>query len=171
MIQPPTDSKAEAFALLHLCMDSARIADVNLAPLLVCWEHRAIWEGMVRVHMRRPGLPPGEFMVALRRDLHIVECPKPAALLSKRSHTAGIPGCEGQRFTSLLIGVALDELGRPLDFWLARLERVKEARRLLAQAQTMAEQAWRGDVEGARATVADAARTVRAPLESRLLRV
>jgi hypothetical protein len=44
------------------------------------------------------------------------------------------------------------------DWWLARLQQVARARRLIEDAQRMAECAWRGDVDGALEVVGRATR-------------
>ena len=149
--RPPSDSRSECLALVRLTFDPHLVGAVKLGPLLNFWEHRAIWEGMARVHRRTPGLSTADFFKAVVCDLHAVECPKAASLMRDRPHKAFAHGCEGRRLMYVLFAVAWSgELFKPIGYWVARLERVQAARRLIQQAQDMASAAWQGDVEQAR---------------------
>lgn len=132
--QPPCDSRAEDKLLSFLIMHPDRIGDVDLAPDIYFPEHRVIWQAMVRVHMRTPGLTFGHFLVALRRELHSMKCHGEPAIGPHEER------CEGWRY--LKVPTLDPSHPENLDYWRDRLRRCTEARRLIAAAQSIAERSW-----------------------------
>ncbi len=153
---PPSDAAAEC-ALLAMCeLYPEQVGTLRLEGLLVFPEHQEIWRAMCRVRMRSPGLDVTEFWLATLHELHTKRC------RDERPHEHERWGCDGFRVLRVL---DFGEHANPKDitYWLARLERVRDARRLISLAQEQAEKAWRLDVDGALAA-ASRSLSVRAPV-------
>lgn len=140
---PPSDAAAEC-ALLTMCeIYPEQVGTLRLDGLLVFPEHRTIWQAMCRVHMRSPGLDVAEFYIALRREM--------CAALCKQDHRGDREHCGGWRTLRVLDFGEHCNPFKDIPYWLGRLERVRDARQLIDQAQRAAERAWSRDAEGARA--------------------
>lgn len=162
---PPVDSLAEGVVLDWLLMvEPERIPSLDLDGLLVFKEHRQIWACMRQAWAQRQ---PDElwadfylrwFNAAERthRGLADVVLPVEAAR-SEWEHRRGREDSDRGGFR----GLAVHSHG--FEWWLERLRRVAAARRLLEDAQRMAERAWRGDVDGALAAAASATSHSAAP--------
>lgn len=118
-----------------------RIGQLDLGRDLWLPEHRVIWQAMTRLHMRSPCLGAGEFMLAMRQEMCALVCRNGVDCGPERW------GCDGFRYLQVLSyeAASLKDVG----YWMARLERCTEARRLVDLAQEIASKAWRGDVDGA----------------------
>ncbi len=152
---PPSDSTAEC-ALLQMCeLYPERIGSLRLDGLLVFPEHQAIWRAMCRTHLRTPELDAGNFYVTLRQEMCAMLC-RGADHARDREH------CVGFRYLRV---IDFGEHANPKDipYWLARLERVRDARGLISDAQQIAEKAWRLDVGGARGVATRIANTSQSP--------
>lgn len=147
---PPCDSLAEAMCLSEVILHPSRIDQVDLGPMLVFAEHRTIWHVAVRVHMRHPELlNAGEFYVEWRKEIrrleprnwHLYEFilfPDDESLRISEEHE------RAEEVTPRA------DHAHSFEWWLARLKRIAEARRLISAAQEIAENAWTEDVERAR---------------------
>lgn len=152
---PPADSLAEAVVLTYLLHHPQRIAGVDLANLVVFPEHRLCWQAMARAFMRHGSYWPtfhAGFVEELERlapgkSLNLQETMDCADLESVRAHEEAL---ERPHHEDGML--RMSEYHHGFEWWLARLRRIAESRRLVHQAQQMAECAWREDVDGARAT-------------------
>jgi hypothetical protein len=138
---PPCDSAAEAAVLNMLLIFPDRMATVDLRGRLHFREHQTIHQAMSRVWMRQGLIESGPWTLAIFRELHDMLNGRHAGPCD-RDCLAGLHWdvvCRGQ--TARL---------RDLDYWLERLDRCVEARRLIEAAQFQAACAWRGDLEEAR---------------------
>ena len=163
---PPTDSAAEAAMLNLLLWCPSLVGSLNLGPLLWCPEHRAIWQAMSRVWIRRPDLQ------AIPLDMHgsdddlrgIIDWLSGTAICrqlhedlchgeSIKSHHIENDGGWQWRCTGFRYWNVLQQAESPnrydLEPWLSRLQRAADSRRLISSAHEMAVRAWRGDNEGA----------------------
>lgn len=153
---PPCDSLAEAIVLHGLLYRPYNLARYDVRPLLVFPEHRVCLAAMVRAYaITGEDAPWGRFYMRWMDELERLR-----------------PGC-GHLLVTMLDTVADDEStwrwaryeetrdDEPSDsihdhdwnWWLERLKRVAEARRLIQSAQDIVDRAWRGDVDGAYAAV------------------
>lgn len=133
-----------------------RMSLVSLNGRLFMPEHRDIWRAMAHVNMRSPDLTIGAWWVALRRELHALLCDGVAEDAHKDEGVWSWQ-CEGWRTWGALRLTDGHATLQTLPVWLDRLERCVEARRLVEAAQEQAERAWRGDIEGARHVMEQAA--------------
>jgi hypothetical protein len=143
---PPADAAAEC-ALLAMCeFYPALVGSLHgLGELLVFPEHRSIWRAMSRVYIRAPSGAPDvvDFWLGVQDELCTELCG------DGQAHEHDRENCTGWRTLRVL---DFGEHANPKDipYWMARLERVHEARRLIDLAQQVAERAWRMDLVGAR---------------------
>jgi hypothetical protein len=144
---PPCDALAEAMALDHLtfcCYE--RFDTVDLEPLLVFPEHVWLWRTATRVKARMTD-PRGaafflEYLAEIRRTHTRAEAVVNLVLYARERAT--------ERGFDDYAQVADDDprlaphlRAHDLDYWLARLERIAEARRGIRAAQEIAERYWR----------------------------
>lgn len=151
---PPCDSLAEAIVLLWLLEHPRNLQQYDVRPLLVFPEHRVCLDAMQSAHDTEPGQPWGRFYVRWVDELE----------RAMPGHSAALE--------DLLLSVADDSYAwrwarydedhdhtpqpiRASDYshdwhwWLERIKRIAEARRLIASAQEIAERAWHMDLDGA----------------------
>lgn len=154
--QPPCDSRAED-ALLSLALIYPHlVAEMDLSADLYFPEHRALWQAMTAVHGREPALNIGDFWLALRGELCAMFCREASGHDRDRSVCAGF-----RRLQALTL-----ESANPKDrgYWLSRLARCTELRRLISDSAEEAAKAWRMDLEGAQRVVFRSAARARARL-------
>jgi hypothetical protein len=150
---PPCDALAEAVLLSYVLHHTpAKVLECDLLPLLVFPEHRAIWRVVQRVY--RPDESHEQFYL---RWLNEAERTQPGL--------SGVLSGVGESWSRWQAHrLAHDTTGyasvstTDWDWWLARLRQVAAARRLIEDAQRMAERAWQGDVAGALEAVGRATR-------------
>jgi hypothetical protein len=154
---PPADAAAEA-ALLNLVMIyPEQMATLDLGARLYLPEHRTLWQVMTRVWMRDGPLESGLWSLALYRELHVV-------CNGGRHSGPCSPECRAGLYWDVLCKGDVPFAGKPdIDYWLDRLDRCVEARRLIEAAQFQAACAWRGDVDGARLAAQRSAAVKRDP--------
>lgn len=134
---PPQDALAEAVVLRALLLQPSSIVEYDPTLLLVYPEHRVVLTCMKSVYRLR-GSSWGQFYAEW---VYACEHLKPG--LSRVLD--GVP-----EDTSRLHN-AVPHPEQDFLYWWARLKQVAEARRLVSVAQSMADLAWKGDVEGAQA--------------------
>lgn len=140
---PPCDALAEAVVLSYVLYHyPAKVVECELLPLLVFPEHRQLFQAMQ--HAYRADESHAQFYV---RWLNEAERMQPG--LSNVLDGLGASWSHWQA-RNLERDAGLGSVSTmDWEFWLARLRQVAAARRLLEDAQRMAERAWRGDVDGA----------------------
>jgi hypothetical protein len=140
---PPVDGLAEAVVLHHCVYDPSIIEQVDLGPLLAFPEHREIWRVMKVTRQRYHGDPAG-FLVEWWFDLSHAHPDRwylyddlltsVAERESFRAFQQYRDGYGDQPFTTFLHDV---------DWWIARVREVAEARRAIQVLQHTAERLWR----------------------------
>lgn len=149
--QPPSDSRAEDALLCLAYIFPEYVGLLELNGHLHLLEHQLIWQAMIRVHMRTPGLDVGAFWLALRAELHDDVC------RTRESHADDRQRCDGWRYLQVLSCDAANP--KDVDYWMSRLRRCTDARRLIDDGAEQVARAWRGDIEGALAIARRAAMT------------
>lgn len=149
--RPPVDGLAECVCL-HACVyDPALIDQFDLGRLVVHPEHRELWRVLRLTRARTRALEPAAFLAEFYRDLaaaHPDNWENYDDLLtsvgdreSARAWQEYQDGFGDLPFTSFL---------HDFCWWLRRLQRAADARRMLHAAQEMAERAWVEDIDGSR---------------------
>jgi hypothetical protein len=140
---PPVDGTAEAALLNMLVIYPEQMATLDLGARLCLPEHRTLWQVMTRVWMRDGRLEAGLWSLALYRELHVV-------CNGGRHLGSCSPECCAALYWDVLCRGDVPFAGKSdIDYWLDRLDRCVEARRLIEAAQFQAACAWRGDLEEA----------------------
>jgi hypothetical protein len=141
---PPCDSLAEGVLLSYVLHHApSKVVECDLLPLLVFPEHRLLWQVMQRVY--RADETHEQFYL---RWLN--EAERTQQGLSDVLSGVGESWSRWQAHRLTLGPVGYGSVSTmDWDWWLARLQQVATARRLIEDAQRMAEFAWRGDVDGA----------------------
>jgi hypothetical protein len=140
---PPCDALAEAVVLSYVLHHAPQKAlECDLLPLLVFPEHREIWQAMRRVY--RADESHERFYL---RWLNEVERVRPG--LSEVLLSIGDSWSRWQHKRLERDPLCRSVSTLDFDWWYARLQQVARARRLIEDAQRVAECAWRGDVDGA----------------------
>lgn len=153
---PPYDGAAEAAVLNLLLLLPGRMGTLDLRDRLYLPKHNTMRQAMSRVWLRSGLLNVAEWWIAIRHELHVLCC-SGVPLEQCRVKNVWSESCRGWQCWMALDGCQTASL-RDLDYWLERLDRCVEARRLIAAAQEQAARAWHGDVDGARWTAALAGR-------------
>jgi hypothetical protein len=141
--------------LNFVLLDPSLLNTLDVGADLVFPEHRDCWQTMCRVHMRTPGLEAGAFFIEWLMEL---EAHGKARLVDVLDLTwyeiDGRPrwreqeeDADWQAFTRRHRRTIPPH--RSVGYWLERVRACAEARRLIQAAQTMAERAWRLDLDGA----------------------
>ncbi len=166
---PPVDGLAEAVVLHHCVYDPTLIDKVDLAPLLTFPEHREIWRVMKITRARYHDDPAGflaEWWLDLSRAhpdnwyLYDDLLTSVAERESFRAFQQYRAGYGDQPFTTFLHDV---------DWWLAHLMNIAEARRAIQVLQRAAERLWR--VPDGRSTTRQAIAMLKRDLPSTDLRI
>jgi hypothetical protein len=150
---PPIDALAEAIVLSYVLHHAPqKVVECDLLPLLNFPEHRLLWQVMQRVY--RADETHEQFYL---RWLN--EAERTQHGLSDVLSGVGESWSRWQAHRLTLGPVGYGSVSTmDWDWWLARLQQVARARRLIEDAQRMAECAWRGDVDGALEVVGRATR-------------
>jgi hypothetical protein len=140
---PPSDSLAEAVVLHAMLIKPERVGEHDLAPLLVLPEHRLCWRAMTMARMRVSTRDPASFAIhwlAALRELEPALWEPYARLvlcveddLSRRGWME-YDQADGERRRF--------DYTHDFGWWLARLERIAEARRGIEAAQQIAARYW-----------------------------
>lgn len=169
---PPVDGLAEAVVLHHCVYDPTLIDKVDLGPMLTFPEHREIWRVLRITRARYRGDPAGflaEWWLDLSRahpdkwylyDDLLTSVAERETFRAFQQYRAGYGD---QPFTTFLHDV---------DWWLAHLMNIAEARVALSVLQAESERLWR--VPERPRSVRDSLNTVRqrlAPLIDDVIRV
>lgn len=146
--------------LLHLSLQPEQIGTVDLGGLLMFPEHRALWAVLQRTYWAGPYAADAAENAALfglafdaelrraypkqwRNYLDVLTSASEAA-----AHRAHEDATERPQHEPGHLRLSAYQHG--VEWWLKRLQRIAEARRLIHSAQAIAERAWREDVDGAR---------------------
>ncbi len=121
---PPFDAVAEQALLNFLASNPQYIGEHDLRGRLYLPVHQAAYWMMTVVRARDPQATLTEWTLALHREV----LPMHWDVL-----------CDGESARA-----------QDVPYWLERLDRCAEARRLIEAAQEQAARAWRGDLDGAR---------------------
>lgn len=145
----PHDPLAEAVVLNAFALVPDRIAQYpEVGEWLWDWKHKALWRAMVQV---AGPISPDAFA---QRTLDALQAREPKAWADVWHSTMNAVEARVEHVSSG------GEFGSFM-YWLARLERFHEARRLVSQAQDIATHAWRGDVRRANAALGSNRNTFR----------
>jgi len=142
---PPVDGLAEAVVLQHCVYDPSLIDKVDLGPLLTFPEHREIWRVMKITRTRYSGDPAGflaEWWCDLSREHpdnwylydDLLTSVSSVGRESFRAFKQYRAGYGDQPYTTFL---------HDIDWWLAHLMNIADARRALSVLQAESERLWR----------------------------
>ena len=150
---PPCDSLAEAVVIDYLTLHPEMIGTVDLGPLLVFPEHRALWQALVRAHMRMPDAcnpvlsdpgPPNyaEFILLWRAELQQSHPNDWLRLIELLGHQSDLESHRAAEDAEACRGDFLAQF-HAFEWWLERLRAIHEARLGIQAAQRIAEGFWR----------------------------
>jgi hypothetical protein len=148
---PPCDSLAEGVLLSYVLHHApSKVVECDLLPLLVFPEHRLIWEVMQRAY--RPDETHAQFFLRWLNEAERTQPGLSGVLSGVGESWARWPAHRLELDPASYESVSTMDW----DWWLARLDRVGTARRLLEKNQRTTEHLWRGDVDGALAVMKEA---------------
>lgn len=141
---PPRDALAEAIVLSYVLYHCpAKVVECDLLPLLNFPEHQQLFRVMQRVY--RADETHEQFYLRWLNEAERTQKGLSDVLSGVGESWSRWQAHRLEHDTRGYESVSTMDW----DWWLARLQQVATARRLIEDAQRMAECAWRGDVDGA----------------------
>jgi hypothetical protein len=141
---PPCDALAEAILLSYVLYHRPEhLVECDLLPLLVFPEHRLLWQVMQRAY--RPDETHAQFYLRWLNEAERTQRGLSDVLSGVGESWSRWQAHRLEHDTTGCESVSTIDW----DWWLARLQQVATARRLIDENQRTMERLWSGDVDGA----------------------